>query len=119
MKSETFLGRAVGPVTAFLLTPDLRRGVMYRMGRSLNDDDVLRILNEEIRAILDQYRRLGAWVARIDATKPRDPSWATRRLSGITKNNPDDHERARRSASMKAVWAARKARARAPSTRRT
>lgn len=123
MKPKTFLGRAAGPVVAFLLTPDLRRGVIYRVGRPLSDKDILRVLNEDVHAILDQHTRVGAWVARIEALPLRDPLRTARRLavpvsdphipprlSGVTKNNPSLHERARRSASMKATWAAKRAR---------
>jgi len=125
VKPKTFLGRAAGPVAAFLLTPDLRRGVIYRVGRPLSDKDILRVLNEDVHAMLDQHTRVGAWVARIEALPPRDPLRTARRLapqipvsvpplpprlSGVTKNNPSPHERARRSASMKATWAAKRAR---------
>jgi hypothetical protein len=85
----------------------------YHEGRKLTDNEVLELIRHNFDILLIKWAELGKWISRIDELKSRDVSWnklAARPILGIAVNNPTQEEKDRRSTSMKAVWAAKRAR---------
>ena len=97
------------------VTPELRRAAEYREGRKLSDREILNLLQQELHALVSRWSELGRWLDHLDRWHP-----AVRpKLSQIAVNNPSQEERDRRSAAMKRVWAAKRARGeRLPSPKR-
>jgi hypothetical protein len=87
------------------VTPELRRAAEYHEGRKLTDHEVGDVLQREIVALLAHWTAVGRWMNHLDMWGEN----ARPKLSGITVNNPPQEERDRRSASMRRVWAEKRA----------
>jgi hypothetical protein len=100
-------------VPASGVSSDLRRAAAYRVGHPVTDQEAQHLIDWAIEDLLAQWMALGRWIARIDALTPREAGLrcpARPALSGVAKNNPGARELADRSAAMKRVWAAKRAR---------
>jgi len=95
----------VTPFVMQAVTRELRYAAESHEGRKLTDSEVTKVIQREVDALLKRWTKLGAWIIHLDNWHPV----VRRKLSGITINNPKQEERDRRSATMKAVWAAKRA----------
>jgi hypothetical protein len=99
------------------VSPDLRRAVEYREGRTLTDYEAEQILVSEIDVLLARWAALGRWITAIDAwtprvvpTKPWDATHGThsRRWPRVHAQCRSE-TRAKMSAAQRARWARQKA----------
>jgi hypothetical protein len=90
------------PFISAHVTPDLRRAAEYHERHPLTDREVVAVLQRESEALIGRWTALGAWLRQLDAG-------ARPVLSRKTVNNPSQARRDQLSATMKQVWATKRA----------